>query len=143
MGTLGQTSLLGRRVWERQQRFRIVLGPLSREQFDRMLLSGSSFPKLRALVQNYVGEQYRWDIRLILRQEAVKPIALGRSGLLGRTSFLIRSTRPGIWDDVIVDPFEQGRAGRNRGHGSAAQHIAVGSSTAHSNASPTTESDHV
>ncbi|MDH5673554.1 MAG: type VI secretion system baseplate subunit TssG [Myxococcales bacterium] len=104
MGLLGHTTLVGRRVWERQHKFRVVLGPLRRDQFDTMLPSGRNLSRLSTLIRNYSGDQLRWDLRLVLKQEAVKPVTLGRSGRLGRTSFLVRDLNPRRWDDVLVDP---------------------------------------
>ena len=48
-------------AWARQHKFRVVLGPLRREQFQSMLPGGASLPKLAALVRNYVGDELRWD----------------------------------------------------------------------------------
>jgi type VI secretion system protein ImpH len=107
MGVLGQSTLIGRRVWERQHKFRIVLGPLRRDQFDSMLPNGPSIGRLSALVRNYVGDEFRWDVRLMLMLEAVEPVQLGKTGRLGRTSFLLRGATPRVWDDVIVDPAQR------------------------------------
>jgi type VI secretion system protein ImpH len=104
MGVLGHSTLVGRRVWERQHKFRIVLGPLRRDQFDSMLPTGPSLPRLSALVRNYAGEQLKWDVRLVLQREAVEPVLLGKAGRLGRTSFLVRGAMPRAWDDVLVAP---------------------------------------
>jgi type VI secretion system protein ImpH len=100
-GRLGVSATLGTHVWSRQQKFQVVLGPLSRSQFQRMLPGGSGLPKLAALVRNYVGDELRWDLRLILEERVEEPWHLGRSRLawawLGRAAAERR-------EDLVLDP---------------------------------------
>ena len=44
-GRLGGGALLGRQVWSRQHKFRLVFGPLSLADYRRLLPGGSSFAK--------------------------------------------------------------------------------------------------
>ena len=105
MGVLGQSALLGAQGLERQHKFRVVLGPLRRDQFDTMLPSGRCLRKLSALVRNYVGDELRWDVRLVLKREAVAPVKLGQVGHAGRTSFLgARPDAEGVADNVVATP---------------------------------------
>ena len=50
-------------------------GRSTRAQFQRMLPGGASLPKLAALVRNYVGDELRWDLRLILEEQIDEPLA--------------------------------------------------------------------
>jgi type VI secretion system protein ImpH len=108
IGILGSTAVAGRRVWERQHKFRIVLGPLDREQFDRMLPRGESLKRLIVLVRNYIGDQLTWDLRLVLKKESMQPSILGVNGVIARTSWLIRDTFHKTWEDLVIDPFSDG-----------------------------------
>ncbi|MET0388969.1 MAG: type VI secretion system baseplate subunit TssG, partial [Polyangiales bacterium] len=74
MGRLGQSCVVGSRVWSRQHRFRIVLGPLRREQFRWLLPGGGGLPLLTALVRSYLGDEWRWDVRLVLERAHVRPL---------------------------------------------------------------------
>ncbi|MDE2581317.1 MAG: type VI secretion system baseplate subunit TssG [Rhodospirillales bacterium] len=85
---LGQTALLGGRVWSRQHKFRIVIGPLSLADYERMLPGGLSFRRLVPIVRNYAGDTLVWDVNLILRREEVPPTRLGTYGRLGWTTWL-------------------------------------------------------
>jgi type VI secretion system protein ImpH len=109
MGMLGTTALLGPRVWSRQHKFRVVLGPLRRDQFRRMLPGGASLERLVAIIRNYVGDGLHWDLRLTLLKEAVKPTKLGVEGQLGRTSWLLGDPRLMTWDDFVFDPQSDNR----------------------------------
>jgi type VI secretion system protein ImpH len=90
---VGRGAVLGRTVWDVQHKFRIVIGPLSWERFAALLPGGNALEQLRALVRQYVGFEFAWDLRLILRREDVPSWKLGsgrdaRVGRLGRTAWL-------------------------------------------------------
>ena len=85
---LGRTALLGGRVWTRQDKFRIVFGPLSLPDYLRLLPGGLSFHRLIPIVRNYVGDTLLWDVNIVLRQDEVPPTVLGSQGKLGWTSWL-------------------------------------------------------
>ena len=86
---LGATTLLGGRVWTRQHKFRVVFGPLSLDEYLRLLPGGLSFHRLIPIVRNYAGDTLIWDVNLILRRQEVPPIELGRTGRLGWTTWLM------------------------------------------------------
>ena len=68
VSTLGRTAILGKRVWRCDQKFRIVLGPLSRAQFDRLLPGGSALPRLADMVRAYTCDELDWDVRIQLAE---------------------------------------------------------------------------
>lgn len=88
---LGQTALLGTRVWDQQGRFEVNLGPLSFRVFQDFLPRGSGFGPLCELTRFYVGPELEFGFRLTLRAGEVPSAQLGRSWL-GWTSWL--RTRP-------------------------------------------------
>ena len=90
---VGRGAVLGRTVWDVQHKFRIVIGPLRWERFAALLPGGHGLEQLKALVRQYVGFEFAWDLRLILRREDVPSWTLdgrrdGRVGRLGRTAWL-------------------------------------------------------
>jgi type VI secretion system protein ImpH len=93
---LGHSAILGRRVWSRQHKFRIVFGPLSLRDYERMLPGGASFRRLVPIVRNYVGDTLAFEVNLILRRTEVPAIRLGRKGQLGWTTWL--TPRRGLTD---------------------------------------------
>ena len=82
-GVLGATAVAGSRVWTCQQHFRFRFGPVTLEQFERMLPSGASFQRLRDWVRLYVGEHLSWEVVLVLQHREVPPTQLGRRAMLG------------------------------------------------------------
>jgi type VI secretion system protein ImpH len=101
-GQLGVSTIVGARAWTNQQKFQVVLGPLTRPQYQRMLPGGASLPKLAALVRSYVGNELLWDLRLVLQERIEEPLRLG-SSRLGWTAWLGRSAA-GRRDDLVLDP---------------------------------------
>lgn len=99
---LGLSSTLGEHAWGRQQKFRVVLGPLDKAQFRRMLPGGASLPRLKALVRNYIGDEMRWDLRLFHEDRVDEPLHLGRSHL-GWTTWLGRAAA-GRREELVLDP---------------------------------------
>lgn len=87
-GSLGETTTLGERVWECQHKFRLTFGPMSMADYQRMLPGGSSLTALIAIVRTYVGDEYNWDVCLILHKSEIRPVLLGKFGQLGWTGWL-------------------------------------------------------
>jgi type VI secretion system protein ImpH len=85
---LGQNAIVGAKVWDCQTRFRIEIGPLTLEQYQRFLPGGDSMRRLRDWVLNYVGHELSCEMHLLLRKEEVPPVRLGGAGALGWTSWL-------------------------------------------------------
>ena len=88
-GALGRTTTVGARIWECQRKFRIELGPLSVEDYKRMLPEGESMRRMADIVRNYCGDEWMWDMRLVLKKEDVPPLVLGGKGRLGWTTWLM------------------------------------------------------
>lgn len=85
---LGGSTVLGSKVWNCQHKFRVVVGPLELDDYQRMLPGGDSYRRLRDWVRNYAGMAFDWDINVQLKRAAVPPLGLGRSARLGWTSWL-------------------------------------------------------
>lgn len=87
-GTLGESTVVGSRMWDVQGRFRVHLGPMSLAEYEGLLPGREGMEQLRSWVSLRVGLEFGWDARLILRKDEVPDIELGRSGMLGRTTWL-------------------------------------------------------
>ncbi|HYP77464.1 MAG TPA: type VI secretion system baseplate subunit TssG [Polyangiaceae bacterium] len=103
VSTLGVTTVLGRRVFRCDQKFRIVLGPLTRAEFDRLLPSGSTLPRLRDLVRAYVCDELDWDIRLVLDENENDQARLSRDSRLAWNARL-GARKPGKNESLVVHP---------------------------------------
>lgn len=99
---LGKSAALGERVWGRQSKFRIVLGPMSVADYQHFLPGGERLRRLTALVRSYVGDEFSWDVRLRLQKDQVPGFTLGRVGHLGWTTWLDRRAHTTSADDLIL-----------------------------------------
>jgi len=86
-GVLGRSTSIGQKVWTRNAKFRLRIGPLPRDEFERLLPGGASLERLRAIVRNYVGDSLDWDVNLILAGDEVPRVSLGGTTRLGHTSW--------------------------------------------------------
>jgi len=100
---LGVGSTLGAKAFQRQTKFRVVLGPLERPQFQSMLPEGKALGRLVALVRNYVGDELDWDVRLILDERTEQPLRLGKARM-GWDAWLGRPPEGRGRQDLLLNP---------------------------------------
>jgi type VI secretion system protein ImpH len=77
---LGFGAIAGDEIWDPQSRVRIVFGPLSLKEYLDFLPSGSAYRPLRTLVRLYAGDEFDFEVQLILRREEAPPCELGAEG---------------------------------------------------------------
>ena len=101
---LGRSTVLGGTVWDVQHKFRISMGPLRLEQYMRLLPGGADLARLQALVRSWVGIEFAWDLKLILKRDEVPKGKLGaRQTPMGRALWLGRYRRSADADDLCID----------------------------------------
>jgi len=77
---LGFGAVAGDEIWDPQARVRIVLGPLPLKRYLDFLPSGSAFGPLRTFVRFFAGDEFDFEVQLILRREETPPCELGVEG---------------------------------------------------------------
>ena len=100
--SLGASVIMGSRIWNCQMHVRIRLGPMKFGDFKRLLPTGPAFKRLRDWVRFYAGEEFTWDLQMVLAREEIPDIQLGKAGQLGWTTWL--KTKPFAKDaeDLVV-----------------------------------------
>jgi type VI secretion system protein ImpH len=106
ISALGATIILGDRVWQGQQKFRIVLGALKFADYQRMLPGGESLKRLIAVVKNYIGDEQDWELNLILKEQEIPPMCLNGESRLGWTSWLAQQSLGRDGNDLFLQPLE-------------------------------------
>jgi len=101
---LGQETSIGSRVWSRSAKFRLHIGPLSLEDYKRLLPGNPSLKRLTAIVRNYVGDTLAYDINIILRGDEVPPAILGQDIRLGHTTWIGTRETGTNADDLYLSP---------------------------------------
>ncbi len=102
---LGRTATLGERVWQRDLRLRLVLGPLSHRRFQRFLPGGAGAAALKEMLTLFSGVSLEYEVNLCLSQADVQGCSLDSQrpptlGRLGWDTFL--QTRPANDDRADV-----------------------------------------
>ena len=103
-GALGQTTVVGARVWDCQSMFRIVVGPLGYDAFCRFLPGEPTMERLTAAVRGYVGDEQGWDVNVILKRNEARSVQLGQHGQLGWTTWLLGDEPGDDLDDMVIYP---------------------------------------
>jgi type VI secretion system protein ImpH len=92
---LGFNAVLGSRVWDRQSKFRLRLGPIGLAAFERLLPGGYHHTPLMEMSRLFAGLEFDFDVQLVLKAAEVPACRLRTSGTgarLGWSSWL--KTKP-------------------------------------------------
>lgn len=103
-GLMGQNIIVGEQVWDRQLKFRIVMGPMDQSDYQRMLPGKQAYAMIKDWVSLYTNQVLFWDLQLILKAEGAKPVSLGESGQLGWTTWLMTGSLEEDSKDLILNP---------------------------------------
>ncbi len=87
---LGDGAILGNTVLDRQHKFKLVMGPLTLNQYMQFSPWGADMPVLRELVRSFIGFEYAWDVQLVLAPDQVPISSLDGSHQLGYATWLER-----------------------------------------------------
>ncbi|HBK45293.1 MAG TPA: type VI secretion system baseplate subunit TssG [Xanthomonadaceae bacterium] len=92
--TLGSSALAGDRVWQRDLRLRLDIGPLRRHEFDALLPGGDAADALSKWLSLLIGGGLEYEVRLVLHAEDVRQAGIGNghSARLGWDGYL--TTQP-------------------------------------------------
>jgi type VI secretion system protein ImpH len=85
---------------------------LSRADYERFLPGGESLNRLVDWVRNYARDGLDWDLRLVLKQEDVPRLKLGRHTRLGYTTWALGHPARGDQRQLVLRP--TGPDGRSR-----------------------------
>lgn len=97
--TLGTYPILGERVWDCQNKFRLRIGPLNFQRFQNFLPHGKAYQALVGMVRFCIGHSLAFDVQLILSKMQVSSCVLSvgsQTAYIGWTSWLT----PGVNDDI-------------------------------------------
>jgi len=76
-GLLGVDSYIGEEMEDRMGKFRLQIGPLSRQQFQELLPGSEGCEKLAFLTTFYVTDPLEYDVELTLAEKEAQCVCLG------------------------------------------------------------------
>jgi type VI secretion system protein ImpH len=102
---LGTSAMAGVRVWQRDLRLRIVIGPLDHAGFTAFLPGGLAARALRSMLGLLGGVTLDYEVQLILRGADMRSASLGPAsgGRLGWDAYLVTGPQPDDRADVRYD----------------------------------------
>ena len=95
---LGRSVVVGKRIWDQQGRFLILVGPLPLKEFLDFLPDGTAHKPLCELTRFYAGPEFEFKVQLKIQAAQIPELRLGKSKL-GWTTWL--KTRPGKRDSQV------------------------------------------
>jgi len=90
---LGSSAMAGGRVWQRDLRLRLVIGPLDHAGFVAFLPGGRAARALKSLVTMFTGVTLEYEVALVLRAADVRSVRMVPGQTLGRLG----------WDAYLVE----------------------------------------
>ncbi|OHV60434.1 type VI secretion protein [Mesorhizobium sp. LCM 4577] len=96
---LGGGATIGPRVFSRQSRIELRVGPLGLDDFKSFLPGERRVALFKKAVRDMIGEALDVDLRIVLARDAVPAPKMGTIQL-GRTSWLSRPAEKGDADDL-------------------------------------------
>ncbi|WP_077038103.1 type VI secretion system baseplate subunit TssG [Pelomonas sp. KK5] len=90
---IGEGAMAGEAVPDRQSRFRLVMGPLTLEQYLRLTPAGHrgahDLPALVEIVRAFIGLEYAWEVELLVQTRHAPACRLGEEhGQLGWSTWM-------------------------------------------------------
>ncbi|KAA8998176.1 type VI secretion system baseplate subunit TssG [Affinibrenneria salicis] len=101
---LGQDAFLGVATRDVQHKFIIEMGPLTRAEYEKLLPGTPLSIQLRDWVRQYLGIEYVWEVKLVLRADEVASTRLQGAQRLGLSSWLGRQPQVCERGDLVYAP---------------------------------------
>jgi len=100
---LGVGMVLGSRVYCRDTRARLRIGPLDKEAFERFIPGASATRALEKMLGMFCGVGLTFEVRVVLRKEDVRGLKLSASGgaRLGIDAFLLTKAQTTPRDGAV------------------------------------------
>lgn len=86
---IGHGATLGRRLWRHDRNARLDIGPLGPHDLERFLPRRTASAALLRLLSMFGLSRLRFEARLLLRPDCIKPVVLGAGRRLGWDTFLL------------------------------------------------------
>ena len=100
---LGANALVGERVWQRDMRVRLVIGPLTKKDYTAFLPGAARARALARMLAVLADVSLEYEVSLVLRRDEIGPICLSEGAYLGWDAFLCTGAAERDRDDARYD----------------------------------------
>jgi len=91
---LGKNTICGKRYWDCQSLFQVIIGPMNYKQFEYYIPNGNMHLNLFKMIQTITGPEYEFEIVLLLKNEEVPDLKTGAMNLrLGYNTWLKKESK--------------------------------------------------
>jgi type VI secretion system protein ImpH len=90
--SLGSNALVGARVWQRDLRLRLTIGPLDKEKFDEFLPGNIAAKSLEKMLAMFTNVCLEYEVQLVLLAQDVQYLSLSSDHQRGRLG----------WDTILA-----------------------------------------
>lgn len=101
--SLGAGIVIGARIWDRQLKFRLRLGPMPLATYEKLFPGSTSLDALRDLVKFYTHRELFAEVNLVLDHREYPGSALGAGCRLGLSAWLHSSPPTLDPDDLVIE----------------------------------------
>ncbi|MCC8395695.1 type VI secretion system baseplate subunit TssG [Paraburkholderia sp. MMS20-SJTR3] len=101
---IGDCAQLGEAIPDRQHKFRLVVGPLDLDQYLRLTPHGEDLPTFVEWVRAFVGHEYAWEVKLLVKPRAAPPARTGTTQRLGYSTWLGESLDEAPVVGMVFEP---------------------------------------
>ncbi len=101
--TLGSNAMLGNYIHDFGGKFRVILGPLEKETFEKFLPQKQNISLMKKIITEYLTDPLEFDIEVRLKPSSLTPVVLGKSSTqLGVTASCgVSSEKSGVYSVFI------------------------------------------
>ena len=85
---LGQGLICGEQLYDVNNKFRVIIGPVTFTTYQQFLKTGINTQRLQEWLYFLLGYEFNWDVQLILAEPEVPAFILGQPIQLGLTSWI-------------------------------------------------------
>lgn len=102
---LGESSCIGQQVADRTGKFNVLLGPVNKQQFEKILTEKKALKFIQSILTVYLTQPLKFNVILILNSGVLQSTQLGQSNWseLGQSTWLFEQSNTNQVEQVIYE----------------------------------------
>ena len=102
---IGKTVCIGQEIIDRTGKFKVVIGPIDKQQFEETPWTGQALDFIRSILKVYLVQPLEFSVVLLLSEGVLQPTSLGDIAWssLGDNTWLLEKSNTEITELVIYE----------------------------------------